>query len=146
MKNRKSADGELLRELYIRMRSGEDDLCSVTPKITDRRLLTEVTSQLEKYSEFANRTKDLMRDRAISPKEPSLASRLASRGAIAINTFASPSPSEIAGMIARGTYRGARRLVETIGESRGCDGAVSRLYDEVIGYQLGEAEKMKGFM
>ena len=50
------SDAELLSDIYKSVRSGADNLCTVTPKITDRFVLTEVTSQIERYSEYAKRT------------------------------------------------------------------------------------------
>ncbi len=141
-------DRELLSGIYKSMRSGADNLVSVTPKITDRFMLTEVTSQIERYSELAKKTEKMMRDRSLAPREPSLVSRLASRGAIAVGSFPGTGRAEIAGMIARGENRDARRLGEKLERcSRvGCASDVASLCREAIGFELGGAEKMKDFL
>lgn len=141
-------DRELLSGIYKSMRSRADDLVTVTPKITDRFMLTEVTSQIEKYCEYAKRTEKMMRDRSLAPREPSLASRLVARGAIAVGSFPGTGRSEIAGMIARGEYRDARRLGEKLEKCtvEGCAPDVSSLCREVIGFELSGAEKMKDFL
>ncbi len=148
MKTTEDPTGELLSSMYKALRVGCDNLCSVTPKISDRFMLTSVTSQIEKYSEFSKRTTDLMRARDQYPKEPSLLSRLAQRGSVAVETLADSSRSGIAGMISRGNVRGATRLGQTLEKCRreGCDQEVTSLCRDVIGYQLREADKMKDFM
>jgi len=140
-------DASLLSDIYKSLRSGADNLCSVTPKITDRFMLTEVTSQIERYSEYAKKAEKMMRERSLYPREPSFASRLISRGAIAVGTFPGTGRSEIAGMIARGEAREARRLGEKLEKCSavGCHPDVSSLAREVIGFELTGAEKMKDF-
>ena len=52
--------GELLSRVLKNLRRTTDDLCTVTPRIGDRFLLTDVTSQIEKYSEmFAEPVQDM---------------------------------------------------------------------------------------
>ena len=140
-------DRELLSGLYKSMRTGADNLVSVTPKIKDRFMLTEVTSQIERYSELAKKTEKMMRDRSLAPREPSLASRLVSRGAIAVGSFPGTGRADIAGMIARGENRDARRLGEKLEKCsrEGCAPEVSSLCREAIGFELGGAEKMRDF-
>ena len=139
---------ELLSSLYKSLRSGTDDLCSVTPKISDRFMLTNVTSQIEKYSEYTKKAEEMMLSRDLYPQEPSLLSRMVSRGAVAVNTLTDPGRAGIAGVIARGTYRGAKKLGRTLEKCchEGCDPDAAALCREVIGYQLNEADKMKDFM
>lgn len=147
MNSNPRTDASLLSDIYKSLRSGADNLCSVTPKITDRFMLTEVTSQIERYSVYAKKAEKMMRERSLYPREPSFASRLISRGAIAVGTFPGTGRSEIAGMIARGEAREARRLGEKLEKcsAAGCHPDVSSLAREVIGFELNGAEKMKDF-
>ena len=148
MNSNPRSDAELLSDIYKSVRTGADNLCTVTPKITDRFMLTEVTSQIERYSEYAKKTEKMMRERSLAPREPSFASRLISRGAIAVGSFPGTGRSEIAGMIARGENRDARRLGEKLEKCsrEGCHPDVSSLCREVIGFELNGAEKMKDYL
>ena len=141
-------DRELLSGIYKSMRSGADNLVSVTPKIRDRFMLTNVTSQIEKIGEFTDKTEKMLRSRSLMPREPSRASRLASRGSIAVSTFIDPGRSAVAGLIRRGSFRGARRLGAVLERCRreGCDPDAAALCREVIAYRLGEADRMREFM
>ncbi len=139
--------GELLSRVLKNLRRTTDDLCTVTPRIGDRFLLTDVTSQIEKYSELTRRTEDMMRSRALSPREMSLPEKLAARSAVTVNTMLDPSDSGIAGVISRGAKNGARRLERDMERCflDGCDARSLALCRDVIEYELDSAERMKDF-
>ena len=52
MNNSDDKTKELLSEVYRNLKMGSENLCSVTPKIKNRFMLTNVTSQLNKYAKY----------------------------------------------------------------------------------------------
>ena len=47
---------ELLSEIHRNLVMGSENLCSVVPRIRNRHLLKEVTSQLEQYAAYTRTT------------------------------------------------------------------------------------------
>ncbi len=139
--------GELLSRVLKNLRRTTDDLCSVIPGIEDRFLLTDVTAQIEKYSELTRRTEDMMRSRSLSPREMTLPEKLAARGAVAVSTMLDRSDGNIARVISKGAKNGARRLGEDMERCflDGCDARSLALCRDVIEYELDSAERMKDF-
>lgn len=127
---------------------GCDNLCSVTPKVKDRFMLRDVTSQLDKYAILSKKCGTMMRDMAIIPEEPSKRKKYMSRGAIMINAFFDSSDSHIAEMIVKGTETGADNLERKMNEckARGCSDEAVSFCEGVIAFERSATGKMMDYM
>ncbi len=138
---------ELLGHMYRNVKMGNENLCDVLPKITDKFLITNVTSQMERYSRYAEQTANEMRRRSVEPQELSAMKKAMAKGGIAMNTLFDSSDAHIAGMIEKGMRTGVedleRQMVRLTAE--GCDASVAGLCRDIIAYERLEADKMKDY-
>ena len=139
--------GELLGHMYRNVKMGSESLCDVLPKITDKFLVTDVTSQLERYADYASRTAAELRKRSMQPQEPSAMKKAMARGGIAMNTLFNSSDRHLAQMIEKGTRMGVEDLEGQMVRltKEGCDMEVTALCREIIAFERREADKMKDF-
>ena len=139
--------GELLGHMYRNVLMGNESLCDVLPKITDRFLVTNVTSQMEKYSSFAERTAAELNRRSIQPQELSAMKKTMAKVGIAMNTMVNSSDRHIAHMIEKGTRMGVDELEGQMVRltNEGCDMDVTALCREIVAFERKEADKMKDF-
>ncbi|MBE6570106.1 MAG: hypothetical protein E7658_07830 [Ruminococcaceae bacterium] len=133
---------ELLSEIHRNLVMGSENLCSVVPRIRNRHLLKEVTSQLEQYAAYTRTTAAMMKERAIRPKKSYPWKTVMVRGNIALNTMFDKSDSHIAEMISRGTRLGADQLEKTVYRmrSRGCHPDIVAFGRNVVSFERREAE------
>ncbi|MBE6627166.1 MAG: hypothetical protein E7628_08335 [Ruminococcaceae bacterium] len=143
-----SVTEELLSEMHRNVTMGSESLSTVTPKIKDKFLLSNVTSQLEKYAEFTNKTESLMEKHSIKAKQPSLMKKLMTRGGIILNTAVDSSESHIAEMIERGTKLGAKQLEHKLCEfeTKGAERDAVELCKSIVDFERTESDKMKDYM
>lgn len=147
MSNIENPTKELLSEVYRNLKMASENLCSVTPKINDRFMLRNVTSQLEKYAEYSKKASTMMKQNSVNPKEPSKMAKVMARSGIMMNTLVDSSDPHIAEMIVRGTKMGADKLHETMNrcEKAGCDAESLNFCKDVINYETTESNKMRDF-
>ena len=138
---------ELLGHMYRNVQMGNENLCDVLPKITDKFLVTSVTSQMEHYSGYASRTAAELRKRSIRPQELSAMKKAMAKSGIAMNTMFNSSDRHIAEMIEKGTRMGVEDLEGQMVRltKEGCDREVTALCREIVAYERAEADKMKDF-
>jgi len=139
--------GELLGHMYRNVQMGTESLCDVLPKITDKFLVSNVTSQLERYSDYTARTAAELRKRSIRPQELSAMKKTMAKAGIAMNTLVNSSDRHIAQMIEKGTRMGVDDLEgQMIRLNReGCDMEVTALCREIVAFEREEADKIKDF-
>lgn len=143
----KEAERELLAEMYRNVTMGSENLAAVVSKISGKEMLTNVTSQLEKYADFTNRTEKLLKKQSVTPNKPSAMKKFMSRSGIMMNTMFDSSDGHIADMIVKGTRMGADQLeakLNTLGSGIG-NTETADLCREIVGYERREAVKMRGF-
>ncbi len=143
-----NATVELLAEMHRNVTMGSENLSNVIPKIKNKFMLTNVTSQIESYSEFAKKTEKQLNRRGIKPKDAAPMKKIMSKTGIEMNTMFDSSDSHIAEMIEKGTRMGMKQLSEkrTEMEKRGCDGEVLGLCGEILAFERQESGKIKDFM
>ncbi len=139
--------GELLGHMYRNVQMGTESLCDVLPKITDKFLVSNVTSQLERYAGYTARTAAELRKRSIQPQELSMMKKTMAKAGIAMNTLVDSSDRHIAQMIEKGTRMGVDDLEgQMIRLNReGCDMDVTALCREIVAFEREEADKIKDF-
>ena len=147
-KDNQTKTEELLCETYRNLRMGCENLCSVTPKITDRFMLKDVTSQLDRYASLSRKCSDIMRNMSVTPKEPSKKKKLMSRGAIMVNTMFDGSDAHIAEMIVRGTDMGADALERQVNDCKscGCPSEAVDFCESVVEFERYASGKMMDYM
>ena len=143
-----SVTSELLSEMHRNVTMGSESLSSVVPKIKDKFMLSNVTSQLERYADFTSKTESLMEKRAIRAKQPSLMKKLMTRGGIMLGTAVDSSEAHIAEMIGRGTKLGAEQLEHKLCEfeTKGADHDAVQLCKSIVDFERTESDKMKDYM
>lgn len=145
--NEKRNTTELLSEIYRNVTMGSENLGNVVPMIKDKFLMTNVTCQMEKYSEYTMQACALLKQQAVKPAQPSAMKKLMSRTGIAVNTLFDSSDAHIADMIVKGTKMGADSLEKTLCrlEREGSDQNAVELARAVVAFERTEANKMKDF-
>ena len=139
--------GELLGHMYRNVQMGSESLCDVLPKITDKFLVTSVTSQMERYAGFTSRTAAELRKRSVRPQELSGMKKAMAKGGIMMNTLFDSSDRHLAKMIEKGTRMGVDELEGQLVRltKEGCDMEVTALCREIVAFEREEADKMKDF-
>ncbi len=139
---------ELLSEMHRNVTMGMENLAMITPKIHDRALISNVTNQLERYSEFSRETEKHLERNNIEAKSPSLMKKAMSWGGIEFNTLVDSSDKHLAEMIEKGTRMGADQLEEKKSEliSRGINPETIELCSRITEFEREECAKMKKFM
>lgn len=135
---------ELLSEMYRNVTMGSENLATVVPKIKDKFLLTNVTSQLERYADFTNKTAQMLDKYAVRPKEATMMKKAMSRTGIAMNTLFDSSDRHIAEMIVKGTKMGVEQLEHKLNDFRnkGCDEDAVKLCRDIAAFEHTEADRM----
>ncbi len=146
--NEKENTAALLSAIHKNVSRGCDNIAAVVPMINDKFLMTNVTGQLEHYSELRSRAESEMDKYGIRPQKLSMYEKLRTRAGIMASTVFDSSDAHIAEMIERGTRRGADELERTMLEAgQGvCDEASIRLCKSVIDFERREADKARDFM
>jgi hypothetical protein len=145
--NEKENTAALLSAIHKNVMLGCDNIAAVVPMIEDKFLMTNVTAQLEHYSELRSRAESEMDKYGIRPQRLSMYEKLRTRAGIMASTVFDSSDAHIAEMIERGTRRGADELERTM-TSAGqgvCDEASMRLCKSVIDFERREADRVRDF-
>jgi len=140
-----STSRELLGEMYRNVTMGSENLASVVSKISEKAMLTGVTTQLEGYADFTKRTEQLMQEQSMTPKKPSKMKKLMARSGIMMGTMFDSSDGHIADMIIKGTQMGADELEVSLITLDSADQAAKSLCREIVDFERSQAEKMREF-
>lgn len=138
---------ELLCEVYRNVKMGSNSLCDVTPKITDKFLLRDVTGQINRYAEFTDECEKIMRAESVTPKKESPMKRLMAKGGIMMNTLVDSSNAHIAEMIIKGTDMGADQLEKIMHtcKKQGCSSEAVSLCENVLNFERSAVGQMKDY-
>ncbi|MCQ2423595.1 MAG: hypothetical protein MJ088_01685 [Clostridia bacterium] len=139
---------ELLCEIYRNVQMGTESVADVIPKIEDKRLLTDATSEIECYGRYTSEAAGMMNDRGIRPQQLAAHKKLSAKMGIAMNTLVDSSSGHIAEMLIEGNHMGADQLDGEICkcEKAGCDSEVSSFARRVVAYERSEAERLKSYL
>ena len=142
-----AAKNELIAEMYQSVTHEEDELVSAIPKIHGKSLITDITSQLERYADLEERTKQLMTKKSVAQKKQSLAEKLKSKGGMMVNTMFDSSDGHIADMIVNSAKTSADRLEAKLNAWNGGagDAETAGLCREIIECERREAVKMREY-
>ncbi|MBE6617230.1 MAG: hypothetical protein E7627_04735 [Ruminococcaceae bacterium] len=137
----------LLTQMHRNVTMGSENLSAVTPYIKDKFLLSNVTSQLESYSEFATATEALLAKHGAAPEKISPIKKAVAGAGIKLAASFDPTDRHVAQMIEKSTKKGAREL-----ENQLCDTNISDADEEavalcktIVDFELKESDKIKDY-
>lgn len=142
-----SATDELLLEMHRNVTRESERLAAVTPYITDKSLLSNVTAQLENYAKFTNTTESLLQRRGKTPPKTSTIKKAASSVGIMLAATFDPSDSHIANIIGKDAKNSAQQLEVTLCNlaEHGADKNAVSLGRGIVNYELTESDKIKDY-
>lgn len=142
-----SPTASLLTQMHRNVTMGSESLSAVTPYIKDKFLLSNVTSQLESYSEFATATEALLAKYGTSPVKISPIKKAVTGAGIKLTASFDPTDRHVAQMIEKSTKKGARKL-----ENQLCDSKINGANEEavalcmaIVDFELKESDKIKDY-
>lgn len=131
-----SRDAEFLTKVYKNAKMAADSIVTVTSKVTDSNLLSDLKDQHSQYESISAKATTNLAKENILPKEKNIASQTAVWSGIQMNTMFDKSPDHIAELMIQGSVMGIIDMTRTIRE-----------YDDIsdniknIGYDLVTAEE-----
>ena len=133
---------EMLAEIHRNLVMSSENLCSAVPRIGNRFLLKEVTSQLEQYAAYTRTAAAMMKERAMRPQKLSPLQTVLARGGMTWHTLFDKSDSRIAERISRDTRLSADQLEKTVYRMRakGCHPDIVDFGKNVVSFERKEAE------
>ena len=133
---------EMLSEIHRNLVMSSENLCSAVPRIENRFLLKEVTSQLEQYAAYTRTTAAMMKERAIRPQKPSAWQTVMARGSMTLHTLFDKSDSRIAERISRDARLSADQLEKSVYRMRakGCHPDIIDFGKNVVSFERKEAQ------
>ncbi len=143
--NEKMTTSALYEEIFKGCKMGADSVVDLLPKVKDEALKTELTTQLSRYEDFADRARSELLSRGVTPKEEGLVTRLSAKMGVMMNTMIDATSSHIAGMIMEGCTMGTTDLLKAV-HAHGEDSSASSLAREVISFEEEAYEDMKRFL
>lgn len=146
--NAARATKSFLDELYKNIKMGADSIIDLMPKVSDRRLREEMTSELEHYEGFAGKIRSLLFDIGEEPREESFMSRLGVKMGVAMNTMMDDTASHIADMMIQGATMGITSTTKLIRESENtpCSEQALALARRIVEYEEASIERLKEFL
>lgn len=146
--NAARATKSFLDELYKNIKMGADSIIDLMPKVSDRRLREEMTSELEHYEGFAGKIRSLLFDIDEEPREESFMSRLGVKMGVAMNTMMDDTASHIADMMIQGATMGITSTTKLIRESENtpCSEQALALARRIVEYEEESIERLKEFL
>ena len=124
---------------------GGESLVNLLPKVTDDGLRSELTSQLERYEEFAAKARDGLFEMDKTAKEENLLTKLSAKMGVMMNTMIDATSSHIAQMVIEGCSMGITDLIKAIHAHDESDDA-ERLARDVVAFEESCSENMKKYL
>ena len=128
--------GELLREIYIGARSGCEVINSILPRVTDAALRQRTTAQMEMYCVLSRKAETLMGEKHIPTPTFPLASRLAVRSGVIMETMDVSTQEGLAQILQNAAHSGAQHIRGTVRALCGsADPDVLALAQRMVGFE-----------
>ena len=136
---------KLLREIYKEARGGCETVCSVTPRIHDRRLLAETARQMEMYSDCTTRAEQMLQNKNMGSGTFSLLDRLSLRGAVWLETMDMTDTDTLTDFLQNNFRDSAARMRNTVTRfsHSECDTDALALGRRLAAAEAAEAEALK---
>ncbi len=135
----------LLNELYKNVTMGKDSLINLMDKASDDEMRAEMTREMERYEEYANRASALLAERGLKPEEPGMMAKAGSKIGMAFNTMLDTTTSHIAEMMINGATMGIINIEKQFNENEPT-GEARRLAEEILDFEKSTADNLARFL
>ena len=135
----------LLNELYKNTTMGKDSLINLMDKASDPEMRAEMTREIERYEEYANRASDLLAERGLKPEEPGMMAKAGSKIGMAFNTMLDTTTSHIAEMMINGATMGIINIEKQFNENNPT-GEARKLAEEILDFEKSTADNLARFL
>ena len=143
-----TATKSFLDELYKNVKMGADSIIDLMPKVSDRGLREEMTSELEHYEGFAKEIRAILFEDGEEPKEESFMEKLGVKMGVMMNTMMDDTTSHIAEMMIQGATMGITATTKLIRENENtpCSEEALALARRTVEYEEASIERLKDFL
>ena len=135
----------LLNELYKNTTMGKDSLVNLMDKATNSEMRAEMTREIERYEEYANRASALLAERGLKPEEPGMMAKAGSKIGMAFNTMLDTTTSHIAEMMINGATMGIINIEKQFNENEPT-GEARKLAEEILDFEKSTADNLARFL
>ncbi len=139
---------EILEHIYKNVKMGSDSITSLLPKVKDDRMISDLTTQLTGYEDFACRAANMLKDSGVHPEEEGLMKKIPAKAGIAMNMAMDPSNSHIAEMMIQGSSMGIVDMTKYINAAKRV--TISKeavdLAGEVVSFEENNIERLKAYL
>ena len=141
----KSAEASLFCDVYRNAKMGADAIINLLHRVTDEGLKTELSSELSRYSEFAENARQALAEMGEVPEEEGMVSRLMAKMGVTMNTVIDKTSSHIAQMIIEGCVMGITDLQKRLNDGRNY-GKAEQLAKKLIDFEEDTATRMRAYL
>ena len=136
----------LLNEIYQNSKMGIDAIDTVSKKVDDRQLKSDLTTQSEQYSQFASQARQELAQRGTAPIDNGPLSKATLWSSIQFNTLIDSTPSHIAEMMINGSTMGIVQMTKQVREHSDIDDPVRNMASHLIRQEQDNIERMKQYL
>lgn len=146
--NKNTCSAELLSDLYRNMKMGSNSIVDLLPKVEDRAMREEMTSELNQYEKFTKEISSMLNDMGVKPTEEGFMARMGAKMGIAMNTMTDSTSSHIAQMMIEGATMGITENTKLIREyeNKQCSEAALRMGRDTVKFMENSVEKLKSYL
>ncbi len=144
----KSHTKPFLGELYKNIKMGADSIINIMDKVENGELRQELTSQLNRYEEFAKEIGSMIRDEGGTPEEEGMLAKMGAKIGMAMNTMMDSTSSHIAQMMIEGATMGITENTKLIRqyENKNCSEKSLSLARQTVKFMEDSVERMKNYL
>lgn len=144
----RSHTDSLLDAMYKNVKMGADSLIDIMSRAKDKAFREQLTSQLERYEEYAAKISKRLCADGETPKEEGFFTRMSAKVGMAMNTMTDASTSHLAQMVIEGATMGITELTRLVREYENtvCSEDALKLARDIIQYEEATVKTMKSFL
>ncbi len=144
----KAVNLQMLDRMYKNVKMGSDSMVNIMSKVKDDGLRQELTSQLDKYEEYAKQVGNMIYSAGSTPKEQGVMTKMSAKMGMAMNTMTDSTSSHLAQMIIEGATMGMTDMTKIVREyeNRGCSEASLKLARDIAGFEDKSIDALKKFL
>lgn len=136
---------ELLRELYKNVTMGKDSIINLMDKVSDKKMRSEMTTELDRYREFAGIVTEKLGEAGLKPEEPSAMAKFGSKAGMAFNTMLDVSTSHIAEMMINGATMGIINIEKQLNDG-GYSAEARKVANEILDFEKDTVERLGSYL
>jgi len=145
--NKITSEEAILSHIYEGAMMGTDTMVKLIEKTEDKKLVEDITCQMNGYQNFANMSRKKLVDMNVTPKEASYFTKIPAVIGTEINTAIDNSPSHIAEMIINGSTMGIIELKKEMNRySNNCADDVVQMGNDMLTFEENNVDRMKRYL